>query len=184
MKVKCYQLSSVGAVREHNEDFIAFWEPEDFYVRKDLGSIAILADGVGGMGHGEVASRLAAESALASPVNPSPTRWEVEPRVPEAHLMPAIMRFLGYDPQPPAQTFPEMLYRSRRALGFTQPKAAEAFGVPLPTFRAWEEGHYEPKAGRKRLIETRVEALLAVSKRSGTKDIQATYHRPPRVRRS
>ncbi|MGD0615734.1 MAG: protein kinase [Verrucomicrobiota bacterium] len=65
MKIKCYQLSSVGAVREHNEDFIAFWEPDDFYVRKDIGSIAILADGVGGMGNGEVASRLAAETALS-----------------------------------------------------------------------------------------------------------------------
>jgi serine/threonine-protein kinase len=65
MKVKCYQLSSVGSVREHNEDFIAFWEPDDFYVRKVIGSIAILADGVGGMGNGEVASRLAAETALS-----------------------------------------------------------------------------------------------------------------------
>ncbi len=65
MKVKCYQVSSTGVVRDHNEDFIAFWEPTDFDLRQQLGSIAILADGVGGQGHGEVASRLAAESALA-----------------------------------------------------------------------------------------------------------------------
>ena len=65
MKVKCHQLSSIGTVRDHNEDFIAFWEPEDFYVRQNVGSIAILADGVGGVGNGEVASRLAAETALA-----------------------------------------------------------------------------------------------------------------------
>jgi serine/threonine-protein kinase len=65
MKVKCHQLSSVGAVRDHNEDFIAFWEPEDFYVRQNAGSIAILADGVGGVGNGDVASRLAAETALS-----------------------------------------------------------------------------------------------------------------------
>ena len=64
MKIKCQQLSSVGAVRDHNEDFIAFWEPEDFYVRQGTGSIAVLADGVGGEGNGEVASRIAAETAV------------------------------------------------------------------------------------------------------------------------
>src|SRR5450631_4199709 len=64
MKVKCHQRSSVGAVREHNEDFIAFWEPEDFFVRQKAGSVAILADGVGGQDNGEIASRMAAETAL------------------------------------------------------------------------------------------------------------------------
>jgi serine/threonine protein phosphatase PrpC len=54
----------MGVVRDHNEDFIAFWEPEDFYVRQNVGSIAVLADGVGGIGNGDVASRLAAETAL------------------------------------------------------------------------------------------------------------------------
>ena len=29
MKVKCFQLSSAGTVRDHNEDFIAFWQPDD-----------------------------------------------------------------------------------------------------------------------------------------------------------
>jgi serine/threonine protein phosphatase PrpC len=65
MKVKCHQVSHTGVVRDHNEDFIAFWEPEDFALRQSIGSIAILADGVGGEGHGEIASRLATETALA-----------------------------------------------------------------------------------------------------------------------
>ena len=52
-------------VRDHNEDFVAFWEPEDFYHPAERGSIAILADGVGGEGNGDVASRLAAETALS-----------------------------------------------------------------------------------------------------------------------
>jgi serine/threonine-protein kinase len=64
MKVKCFQVSSVGAVRDHNEDFIVFWEPEDFYARQNIGSVAILADGVGGIGNGDVASRMAAETAI------------------------------------------------------------------------------------------------------------------------
>lgn len=64
MKVKCFQVSSVGAVRDHNEDFVVFWEPEDFQQKLGIGSIAILADGVGGIGNGDVASRMAAETAI------------------------------------------------------------------------------------------------------------------------
>ncbi len=64
MKVKCFQVSSVGAVRDHNEDFVVFWEPQDFNERQKMGSIAILADGVGGMGNGDLASRTAAETAI------------------------------------------------------------------------------------------------------------------------
>ena len=65
MKVKCFQLSSAGVVRDHNEDFIAFWQPDDFALLQGIGSLAVLADGVGGMGNGEVASRMAAETAQA-----------------------------------------------------------------------------------------------------------------------
>src|SRR6516165_8638008 len=64
MRVKCFQVSSVGAVRDHNEDFVVFWEPQEFDQRQKLGSIAILADGVGGIGNGDVASRTAAETAI------------------------------------------------------------------------------------------------------------------------
>ncbi|PWU19658.1 MAG: hypothetical protein C5B50_05985 [Verrucomicrobia bacterium] len=66
MKVKCHQITSAGAVRDHNEDFLLFWEPEDFAMQQRLGSLAILADGVGGENHGDIASRLAAETALGA----------------------------------------------------------------------------------------------------------------------
>jgi len=65
MKVKCHQISRAGTVRDHNEDFLLFWEPEEFTLAQKLGSVAVLADGVGGEGNGDVASRLAAETALA-----------------------------------------------------------------------------------------------------------------------
>jgi serine/threonine-protein kinase len=64
MKVKCHQLTSAGTVRERNEDFLIFWEPESFEERQQMGSIALLADGVGGEGRGDVASRLAVDTAL------------------------------------------------------------------------------------------------------------------------
>src|SRR5215831_15323160 len=64
MKVKCHQVSSAGAVRDHNEDFIVFYEPQDFNARQQIGCVAILADGVGGEGNGDIASRTAAETAI------------------------------------------------------------------------------------------------------------------------
>ena len=66
MKVKCHQLSSTGTVRDHNEDFLLFWEPEEFERAQKLGSLALLADGVGGESNGDIASHLAAETALAA----------------------------------------------------------------------------------------------------------------------
>ncbi len=65
MKIKCFQLSSVGVVRENNEDFIAFWQPSDYQALQSIGSLAVLADGVGGEGNGEIASKMAAETALS-----------------------------------------------------------------------------------------------------------------------
>jgi len=66
MKVKCHQLSTAGVVRDHNEDFSLFWEPEEFESQQQRGSLALLADGVGGEGNGDLASRMAVETALAA----------------------------------------------------------------------------------------------------------------------
>lgn len=66
MKVKCHQLSSAGVHRDHNEDFLMFWEPDEFDARQKLGSVALLADGVGGEGNGDIASKLAVETALSA----------------------------------------------------------------------------------------------------------------------
>jgi len=86
MKVKCHQLSSVGAVRDRNEDFETFWEPEDFHLRQQVGSVALLADGVGGENNGDLASRLAVESALAifKQTGPGPAPPEVARQMFEA----------------------------------------------------------------------------------------------------
>lgn len=64
MKVSHAELSSIGPVRPHNEDFLKFWASDDEQVMKTLGAVSLLADGVGGHGDGEVASRLAVETAL------------------------------------------------------------------------------------------------------------------------
>ena len=64
VKVTYAQISSAGPVRPNNEDWVAFWEPGDEQEYRTRGAVAALADGVGGHGEGEVASRLAVETAL------------------------------------------------------------------------------------------------------------------------
>ena len=64
MELNVFSLSSKGPVRPKNEDYAGFWEPEEPDERQTRGSIAIIADGVGGHGSGDVASRLAVETAI------------------------------------------------------------------------------------------------------------------------
>lgn len=53
-----------GRVRDNNEDFVAWREPENAQERERNGWLYLLADGAGGMDAGELASRFAAERLL------------------------------------------------------------------------------------------------------------------------
>ncbi|MGD0099949.1 MAG: protein kinase [Acidobacteriota bacterium] len=68
MKVIFAQHSSTGPVRDNNEDYLAFFQSEETNDAAEESrpgySVAMLADGVGGHGQGEVASRMAVETAL------------------------------------------------------------------------------------------------------------------------
>jgi serine/threonine-protein kinase len=64
MRLRYAKLSTTGPVRPINEDWIDFWEPQDPLAREKQGSVALLADGVGGYERGEVASRMAVEEAI------------------------------------------------------------------------------------------------------------------------
>jgi PPM family protein phosphatase len=53
-----------GQIRDHNEDFVAFWEPGNAEEEAANGRLYLVADGVGGAEAGEVASRYAAERTI------------------------------------------------------------------------------------------------------------------------
>ena len=57
-------LSSQGPKRDNNEDAVGFWEAAENEIRLRQGSIAVIADGVGGLGDGDVASQLAVSTAI------------------------------------------------------------------------------------------------------------------------
>jgi serine/threonine protein phosphatase PrpC len=66
MRLSCESKSSAGPVRKENEDYLGFWQPDEEAERLQRGAIAIVADGVGGLERGEVASKMAVECAIAT----------------------------------------------------------------------------------------------------------------------
>ena len=73
------------------------------------------------------------------------TKWEGNATVPEVRYMPAIIKLLGYNPFPAANSFPEPLATARRVLGLSQRKMAERFGVDPATIQDWKpEGTNRP----------------------------------------
>jgi len=70
--------------------------------------------------------------------------WEGNKSAPAIRHIPAILRFLGYNPLPPAQTLPERLATVRKTLGMSQRNLAESLGVDPGTLQGWEAGQHQP----------------------------------------
>ena len=70
--------------------------------------------------------------------------WENNLSKPKVHFMPAIIRFLGYNPLPPCNGWADRLVHARTAIGLTQKEAADRIGVDQCTLARWERGEREP----------------------------------------
>jgi transcriptional regulator with XRE-family HTH domain len=70
--------------------------------------------------------------------------WEANRSKPTAEFMPAIFRFLGYNPLPPGTTWAERLVSCRTALGITQGEAALRIEVDQGSLARSERGEREP----------------------------------------
>jgi site-specific DNA recombinase len=70
--------------------------------------------------------------------------WETNASKPSLQFMPAIIRFLGYDPVPPASGWSERLVRCRTMLGLSQRESAKRMRVDQSTLARWERGEREP----------------------------------------
>jgi protein phosphatase len=65
MDVEFFELSDLGKVRDGNEDYFGHAAPDAPTRVRSHGWLFVLADGVGGQDHGEVASRTAVDSVVA-----------------------------------------------------------------------------------------------------------------------
>ena len=74
MKLTFAERSSTGPVRHHNEDCVGIWQFESEDDRLIHGSMAAIADGVGGLSSGEIASRLAIDIAVSVFKSAPPTQ--------------------------------------------------------------------------------------------------------------
>ena len=58
--------------------------------------------------------------------------------------MPAMIRFLDYNPLPAASALAERLIRQRTSMGLSQKESARQVGVDQGTLARWERGEREP----------------------------------------
>ena len=62
--VESSQLSDVGQKRQHNEDYVGFYEPRQISDLEARGRLYVIADGVGGAAAGEIASEYAVKKTI------------------------------------------------------------------------------------------------------------------------
>jgi len=85
--------------------------------------------------------------------------WEGNKSSPAIRYIPAILRFLGSNPFPPAHTLPERLITARKMLGMPQRNFAALLGVDPGTLQGWESGQHEPIGRNTELIEQSIASL-------------------------
>jgi transcriptional regulator with XRE-family HTH domain len=80
--------------------------------------------------------------------------WEKGRIWPPVKSMPAVIRFLGYNPFQAPTTIPERLKAKRRELGWTQKTAARKLGVNPCTWSDWErDGTIMTKGHRRKVAQ-------------------------------
>ena len=70
--------------------------------------------------------------------------WERNRTKPSVEFMPAIIRFLKYNPLPPSDGWAERLVSCRTILGISQVESARRMGIDPSTLARWERGEREP----------------------------------------
>jgi transcriptional regulator with XRE-family HTH domain len=83
-------------------------------------------------------------------------RWESKGSDPDLRTLPAVIKFLGYDPRPSPSTFAEFLKHARGGMGLSVPELAAQIGIPAPSLHAWEQGRYEPSQKRVLAVKARI----------------------------
>jgi len=72
--------------------------------------------------------------------------WEKDRTQLAIRFIPAVIRFLGYDPLPKGQTLGERLRDARRVRGLSHTAMAQELEVNPTTILNWEHGRHQPSA--------------------------------------
>ena len=95
-----------------------------------------------------------AEAAIRLGVDPwTVLNWEKGHTKPPTKAFPAIIRFLGYDPNQAAGTLAERLKAKRGQMGWTIRQAANALGVDASSWGSWERSGLIPWPRYRDLVE-------------------------------
>jgi transcriptional regulator with XRE-family HTH domain len=79
--------------------------------------------------------------------------WEIGFTKPQIKDVPALISFLGYDPEPfYPTTIAEHLWAQRRVRGWSQKMAAGHFGIDPSTWSSWEGGGTIMKPEHRKLV--------------------------------
>lgn len=85
--------------------------------------------------------------------------------------MPAIIRFLGYNPLPAVKGWGEPLVRHRTSLRISQKESAKRLGVDPSTLARWESGEERTDGrvpgSREALLDDEEERRRSASRRAG-----------------
>ena len=85
---------------------------------------------------------IALRKRLEGPIQPELKRRIVEILVEK--MMPAVIKFLGYNPSPPPESWADRLVHGRTLLGLSQKESAKRMGVDQSTLARWERREREP----------------------------------------
>jgi transcriptional regulator with XRE-family HTH domain len=78
--------------------------------------------------------------------------WERQRNQPEIRFIAPIIQFLGYDPLPQPESFPERLKTYRLKQGLSQKKLAIKLGIDPSSILRWEKGIHKPTPDYQKLI--------------------------------
>jgi transcriptional regulator with XRE-family HTH domain len=79
--------------------------------------------------------------------------WETGETKPAIQFIPALVGFLGYDPEPVDRgTLAGRLVAKRRELGFSQRVAARSLGIDPGTWAGWELGARIAREAHRRTV--------------------------------
>jgi transcriptional regulator with XRE-family HTH domain len=90
--------------------------------------------------------------------------WERGVSKPTTRILPRLIEFLGYNPQPDPTELPARIAHARSQLGLTQEDMAKALRIHPDTVSRWERGDTKPPDTKLRALHGMFGNRFAISR--------------------